>query len=106
MTQIGLDFDPPLGGIVSANDHSADMGGPCAGYVLPPVMMRKFIGETAAKVICLADIYRIPTSVSSKSAEDVDSTDRIECDRSEFEVFKLVRFSADAIPSKGRLGVD
>jgi hypothetical protein len=45
MAQIGLDFESPLGGVRPGNDHCADVTGPGAGYVLPSVMARKFVGE-------------------------------------------------------------
>jgi hypothetical protein len=104
MTQIGFDFETPLGGVVSANDHCTNVGGPCAGYILPPMMVRKFVGETAAKVVRLSDIYRIPPSVGGKVAEDIHSANGVKGNLAELKVFELVRFPADSVPSEGRFG--
>ena len=106
MAQIGLDGDSILGGVVPAYDHCADVSGPGAGYILPPMMARKFIGEASAKVVCLADIYRIPAAVRGLAAEDVDAADRIERDVPEREVLEFIRRAAKAPPHKARGGVD
>lgn len=106
MSQVGLDIDSPLGGVCPGDDHRADVSGPGAGYILPAMMARKFIGETASKVICLADIYRIPTSVSRLVARDVDAADGIERDVSQCEVLKLILRTTHPGPNEGRDGVD
>jgi len=91
MAQIGLDFETPLGGVRPGHDHCADVTGPGAGYVLPLMMARKFIGETTTKVVRLSDVYRIPPAVCGEVAENIDASNLVKCDFPKFEVFKLVR---------------
>ena len=74
MTQIRLDIEPPLGGVAAADDHSADVRGPGAGYAIPPMMRRKFVGQTATKVVRLSDILRVPSAVRSEFAENVNAS--------------------------------
>jgi hypothetical protein len=104
MTKVGFDSNPF--GTPACDDPGADMCSPGAGYVTHPMVTRKFIGETAAKVIRLSDIYRIPSPILSLVAEDVDASNGIKCNGPEFEVLKFVRRAADPPPRKPREGVD
>jgi hypothetical protein len=104
MAQISLDSHPF--GIPACDDHCADVRGSGAGYVTQPMVARKFIGETAAKVVRLSNIYRIPKPILPLMAEDVDAANGIECDDSEFEVLKFVGRPASPPSSKPRKGVD
>jgi len=61
MTEVS--FDSNAFGIPASDDHRADVCGPGAGYAIPLMMGRKFFGQTAAKVVRLADIYRIPSLI-------------------------------------------
>ena len=106
MTQIGFDIEPPLGGVVSADDHCADVSGPGAGHIIPAFMRRRIIGKTDAKIVRLADIYRVPATVRGKTAEDVYAADGIPCDAPERKVLEFVRGSAGPVPRKTRNGVD
>jgi hypothetical protein len=67
---------------------------------------RKFLGQTTQKVVCLADIYRIPAAVRPLQAKDIDAANGVECDISEFKVLEFVSHSAITGPNKTRNGVD
>lgn len=97
MPQIGLDIQP--GGFPPGDDHSAYVSGPGAANSPPLMMQRKFIGETAGKIVALSDVFRVPNPVRSTSAEDVNARNRIE-DSPDRVVLKLVLNSADASPNK------
>jgi hypothetical protein len=47
-------------GVAPGDNHRADMHGSGAGYIIPLMMRKKFIGETTPKVVCLSNIYRVP----------------------------------------------
>lgn len=51
-------YEPPPYGPPPLDGEIADVSGPPTGNA--SAMRRKFIGETAQKVVNLADIYRIP----------------------------------------------
>jgi hypothetical protein len=68
---------------------TADVCGPGAGYVIPLVMRKKFIGETASKVVCLAHIYRMPM-IAGRLAENVDAAYGVKRNAINGEVLKFV----------------
>jgi len=76
MTEVS--FDSNAFGIPASDDHRADVCGPGAGYAIPLMMGRKFFGQTAAKVVRLADIYRIPSLICGELAKNVNATDGVE----------------------------
>jgi hypothetical protein len=71
MAEIG--FDSHALGISTLDDQSADVSGPMSAYTIPMMVRRKFIGETAQKIVCLSNIYRIPGAYRCRFAEDVNS---------------------------------
>jgi hypothetical protein len=73
MTQISFDAQPL--GVASVDTEGTYVGGPLAFGAFPAMMRRKFIGETAQKVVRLADIYRMPRICRPGFAEDVDARD-------------------------------
>lgn len=71
MSEVGLDIE-------AFREHSGNMQrayvrGPGGNNALPGVMLRKFIGETAGKVVRLADIYRLPFVVRDLTAKNIDA---------------------------------
>lgn len=71
MTEIG--FDSKTQGVVAGHMESADVRGPGGPNAFPSMVRRKFVGETAVKIVRLSDIYRIPVAVMGKLGEDVDA---------------------------------
>jgi hypothetical protein len=71
MAEIG--FDLQALGISTLDDQSANVSGPMSAYAIPTMVRRKFIGETAQKIVCLSDIYRIPGAYGRSVAEDINS---------------------------------
>ena len=71
MTKIGFDLDTL--GVPALNGSGGDMCGPMTAYAIPSMMGRKFIGETAQKVVRLADIFRIPKPIDGHAAKNVDA---------------------------------
>jgi hypothetical protein len=104
MTQIGLDSHTL--GVPADDGHCADVSGPRPGYAIPAMMRSKFIGQAAAKIVRLSDIYRIPKPVGSKFAENIDSADFVERNLPKFEVIKFVGRPAGSGPRKARFRVD
>jgi hypothetical protein len=72
-----ISFDSQALGISTLDDQGADVSGPMSAYAVPIMVRRKFIGETAQKIVCLSDIYRIPGAYGRGFAEDVGSGDGI-----------------------------
>lgn len=95
MSQIS--FDGHACGIPATDNHCADVSGPGAANCVPPMVRRKFIGQTAQKVVRLADIYRIPKTIGALTAKDVDAADSIE-DGTNRVVLEFVRRTAKALP--------
>jgi hypothetical protein len=62
--------------------------GPLGTNAVYPVVRRKFVGQTAAKVVSLADIYRLPSEAVGL-AKDIDSR-KGEVAGANLVVFKLV----------------
>jgi hypothetical protein len=75
MTEVG--FDSNSFGVAASDDHCADMRGPSAGYVIPSIMRKKFIGDTTPKVVRLSNIYRVPQPIFSLSAEEHSSSEAV-----------------------------
>jgi hypothetical protein len=96
MTQIGFDSHPF--GVPASDDHGADVSGASPGYVCYPMVSRKFIGEASAKVVCLANIYRIPEPILPLMAKDVDARDGVEGHVSNPVVVKFVPRTARPEP--------
>ena len=103
MTQVC--FDPHALGVPASDDHCADVRGPGAGNGIPTMMRSKFIGQTAAKVVCLSDIYRVPKPISALTTENINAADRVKS-HSDSMVLKLVPSSASARPDKRRERLD
>lgn len=82
--------DVSSAGYAPMNYERADVCGPGAGNAVQPVVRRKFIGETAAKVIRLADIYRIPQGVVPLPTEDINASHLIEGDVTDAVVLEFV----------------
>jgi hypothetical protein len=61
------------------------------------MVRRKFVGQTSAKVVRLADIYRVPKAIYAASAEDINATNGIK-DCSDGVVLKFVRSAAISLP--------
>lgn len=59
MPEIG--FDRNAVGISSEYAKGADVRGPGGNNAIPSMMLPKLIGETAGKVVSLANIYRVPS---------------------------------------------
>lgn len=68
MTKIGLDAHSF--GVPSFDCEGGDVSGPMSAYAVPSVMGRKFVGETAGKVVRLSHIFRIQEARLG-AAEDV-----------------------------------
>lgn len=75
MTEIS--FDSQSCGVVGDHER-ADVRGPGSANACPPMMRRKFIGQTAEKIVCLAHIYRMPTTIAGRLAEKIDASNRVE----------------------------
>jgi hypothetical protein len=95
MTQIGFNSLPF--GVPAGDDHSADVRGPGAGYSVPLMMRRKFIGDSTTKVVCLSNIYRLPQE-RDLSTENVDSPNWVEGNPSECKVLEFVFRAAGTAP--------
>jgi hypothetical protein len=95
MTKVSFDSDSL--GFPASDGHCADVRGPSAGYVIPLMMGKKFIGETAKKIVRLSDIYRIP-KCRPLQAKDVDAGDRVEFHSAEGKVLEFVPRAALADP--------
>jgi hypothetical protein len=103
MTEIGFDSDSF--GVPASDDHCADVCGPGAGYAVPSMMRRKFLGQTATKIVRLADIYRIPATIRPFLAEDVDAANLVER-HTDCVVLEFVSRPARASPNDAREGID
>ncbi len=97
MTKIGFDSQPF--GVPATDDHRADVCGPGAGYAVPLMMGRKFIGQTSSKVVRLANICRIPATVSPLGTEDINAADLIEGNSPDCKVLKFVGSPVQAGPN-------
>jgi hypothetical protein len=104
MTQVG--FDSHSFGVAASDDHCADMRGPSAGYVIPLIMRKKFIGETTPKVVRLANIYRVPQPILSLLAEDIDASRWVKRNAINGKVLKFVARPTESGPNKDRAAVD
>jgi hypothetical protein len=71
LSKVGL--DPETFALIHGDMQGAYVSSPIGNNAFPAMMRRKFIGETTAKVVRLANIYRIPSSVRPKLAKDIDS---------------------------------
>jgi len=71
MTQISLNSQPL--GFSSIDTEGTYVGGPVTFGALPTMVRRKFIGQTAQKVVRLADIYRVPRVERSAFAGNIHS---------------------------------
>ena len=96
MTEISLD-DQPFG-FVPRDNERADVCGPGAADAFQPVMRRKFIGQTTAKVVRLTDIYRIPPQIGGLTAKDIDAADGVE-HRADCVVLKFVSSAFNTGPN-------
>lgn len=96
MTEIS--FDSQSFGVVGDHER-ADVCGSGAGYVVPLVMRKKFIGETASKVVCLANIYRVPLPIYSLFAEDIDTAYGVKRNAINGEVLKFVSRTTGPSPN-------
>lgn len=72
MSKIG--FDKLAVGISARYADGADVRGPSCNNAIPGVMMPKFIGETAGKIVYLSHIYRVPRIIQASLAEDVGAS--------------------------------
>lgn len=97
MTKISLDIKP--GGEPPIDDHCADVRGPGAASVLELMMRRKFIGQASTKIVRLADIYRIPTSVASQANKHVYTGNGVKLD-ADCVVLEFIPRAADAGPDQ------
>jgi hypothetical protein len=97
MTEIGLNSQPV--GVPATHDHCADVCGPGAGYAVPPMVVRKFIGQTTSKVVRLADVIRVPQSVGTLTTKNINSADRIEHHATDCKVPKFVPSTAEPGPN-------
>jgi len=69
---------PKVGLNLDALERTGDVQGsyvrgPGGPNALPAMVRRKFIGKTAGKVVCLSDIYRVPTPLAGGATEDVNA---------------------------------
>jgi len=102
MTEIG--FNSQSFGVVGDNE-CADVRGPGSANVCPPMVRRKFIGQPAGKIVRLAHIYRMPTTVAGRLAENVDASNRVE-HRSDRVVLEFVTRAAGPGPNDDGTGAD
>ena len=75
MAQIGLDLETFRQ--TTGNMDGTYVRGPGGDHAIPAVMTRKFIGETAMKVVSLSHIYRVPAPEVRAPAEDVGAGDGV-----------------------------
>jgi hypothetical protein len=105
MAQIG--FDSHSFGVAPGDNHCADMRGPGAGYVIPLMMRKKFIGETMPKVVRLSNIYRVPPPiVPPLFAEDIDASHGIKRNAINGKVLKFVARPAESGPNEDRAAIE
>jgi hypothetical protein len=70
MSEVRLDLNAL--GVSSEHMQSADVCGPSSSNAIPGVMPRKLIGETAGKIVRLANIYRVPSAHRSRFTKDIN----------------------------------
>jgi len=74
MTKVGLNNESV--GLGTAGPHGAYVCRTSFDDGIPTMMRREFVGETAQKVVCLADIYRVPRCGVRLTAKDVNAGNR------------------------------
>lgn len=103
MAEIGFDLQSQ--GIMSGDVQSADVRGPGGSNAFPAVMRSKLIGETARKVVCLSDIYRVPIAIDRTATEDID-TGPLQINYRNRMQLELVSTEACSNPDNDRSRVD
>ena len=94
MAKIGLDLETFRQ--TADNMQGAYVRGPGGDNAIPTMVMRKFIGETATKIVRLANIYRIPAKRRT-FAEDVHPRSNV-VDGADCVVLGFVSRSGNAVP--------
>jgi hypothetical protein len=94
-----ISFNPHPQGLVIGNVQGADMGSSAGPNAWPSVVASKTVSvDPTAKVVSLANIYRVPSAVRGDFAEDIDAAARfITC--SHLVEFKVVFCSTSAPPA-------
>lgn len=72
-----IEFDPKAFGLPASDDHGGDVC--CAGCLdpAPRMMLRKVVVDPDAKVVRLADVYRVVAPVV-EPGKDIDAGERVE----------------------------
>jgi hypothetical protein len=76
-----------------------------APNAIPAMVRRKFVGETAQKIVRLSDIYRVPIAVEGDFAEKIDSGP-FEINGPDGMQLKLISSTACPRTENGSDGVD